>query len=169
MDLNQASLPYLDHLTLDDESKVYIPAEDTFLLCDALSLDRSTFLNLQPKVVIEIGSGSGCVITYIHQLFDQIGISASYFATDINPDAVALTRRTAEYNGVEVECVQTSFCDALVDKLASRVDVLIFNPPYVPTDSEEVQGNGIEAAWAGGIDGREVIDKFIGKIDVSNL
>lgn len=34
--------------------------------------------------------------------------------------------------------------------------MLVFNPPYVPTGPEEMASSGIEAAWAGGRDGREV-------------
>jgi len=39
---------------------------------------------------------------------------------------------------------------------------LCFNPPYVITTSEDVRSkNIIEKAWAGGIDGREVIDQAL--------
>ena len=46
-------------------------------------------------------------------------------------------------------------------RLAGRVGVLVFNPPYVPTPSSEVALGGIEAAWAGGVDGREVCGRFV--------
>lgn len=62
----------------------------------------------------------------------------------------------------------------LQGRLANQVDILIFNPPYVPSTSEELkesrernlQGEGIDLAWAGGIDGREILDQFLPLIPV---
>jgi methylase of polypeptide subunit release factors len=50
--------------------------------------------------------------------------------------------------------------------LRHSIDVLVFNPPYVATPSSELGGNSIEASWAGGKAGREVIDKFVPKLEV---
>ena len=38
------------------------------------------------------------------------------------------------------------------------------NPPYVPSDPEELARGGIYASFAGGKDGREIIDKFLERI-----
>ena len=52
----------------------------------------------------------------------------------------------------------------LLNKLNGKVDVLIFNPPYVPTPDDEVGSSGIEASWAGGKDGRVVLNRALPQI-----
>ncbi|CAM9602644.1 unnamed protein product [Ectocarpus fasciculatus] len=168
-----AVLPRLDHTTLSDFDNVYEPSDDTFLLCDALLADRDFITARDPRVVCEIGTGSGCVITYAYQLLEKHGscppARATYYATDINPAALILAQATAAHN--EMRWVWPARCSLLyiwksccpnVLYMLIQVDVLIFNPPYVPTEDEEVDGScGISASWAGGINGRLIIDKFL--------
>jgi len=151
----------LPRLSATDYTLVYEPSDDTFLLCDALEQDRESLQEQRPLVALEIGSGSGCVITFLALLLNAGCASTHCMATDVNPDAASMTLSTARDNGVVVDVVRTSLVDGLLASLAGKVDVLLFNPPYVPTPNEEVGGTGIEASWAGGDDGRVVIDRFL--------
>lgn len=49
-----------------------------------------------------------------------------------------------------------------------QFSVVIFNPPYVPTDEEEFRRactkRDISASWAGGRNGREVTDRFLQQV-----
>lgn len=45
-------------------------------------------------------------------------------------------------------------------------DVVMFNPPYVPSEPEEVGTFSIDAAWAGGENGRVVTDEFLRQVPV---
>ena len=40
-------------------------------------------------------------------------------------------------------------------------DILVFNPPYVPTPASELLGDGISRSWAGGEKGREILDQLL--------
>jgi release factor glutamine methyltransferase len=60
--------PNLSHLTKKDFENVYEPMEDTFLLLDALEEDLQALEALNPQLICEIGSGSGCVITFLSML-----------------------------------------------------------------------------------------------------
>lgn len=65
-----------------------------------------------------------------------------YSATDINASALECTRKCAQVNigsdFDQFQLVQTDLAGSLAHRLGRQVDVLVFNPPYVPTNDEEV-------------------------------
>lgn len=159
--------PDLSHLTKNDYEQVYEPAEDTFVLLDALEAEANTIRSLAPRLCLEIGSGTGVVSTFLAQI---IGPSNSIFlCTDINPHAATCTARTGSQNKVPLEPLVASFARPLTSRLEHSIDILVFNPPYVPTYDEEMEAAqedaGISGSWAGGADGMQVTDAFLRQVD----
>lgn len=103
-----AELPNLDHFSYKDEEFVYQPAQDTYLLCDGILNDKAFLREISPTVVMEVGSGSGCVIVYtcmlLMKLFGEAANDIRAIALDINEMALEMTRKTALANNV---CVLT--------------------------------------------------------------
>ncbi|KAM6420460.1 methyltransferase N6AMT1 isoform 1-T1 [Pluvialis apricaria] len=150
--------PRYDHVGPEGPfGDVYEPAEDTFLLLDALERDAARLREAGVEICLEIGSGSGVVSTFLASSI--IGSNALYICTDINPMAAYCTLETALLNNVHLQPVITDLVKGLSPRLNGKVDLLVFNPPYVVTPSEEVESRGIEASWAGGKKGREVMDR----------
>lgn len=65
--------------------------------------------------------------------------------------------------------MNTAFAGPFHRRLKHTIDVILFNPPYVPTDREEVldaqSKSHIEGSWAGGHDGMDVTDRFLSVVD----
>ncbi|KAG8993888.1 hypothetical protein FRB90_000575 [Tulasnella sp. 427] len=159
--------PDLSHLTKDDYKHVYEPAEDTFILLDALERDSEYLKSLKPRLCLEIGSGSGCVLSFLGAVLGDTG--ALYLGTDINVRAAQATIRTGAQNKVPTAAVVTSLLGGLERRLARRVDVLLFNPPYVPTLEDEAMmaqdDKGIAGAWAGGMDGMGITNTLLKDVE----
>mmetsp|Transcript_54075 Transcript_54075/g.130834 ORF Transcript_54075/g.130834 Transcript_54075/m.130834 type:complete len:261 (-) Transcript_54075:38-820(-) len=147
-------------LTGDDFEHVYEPAEDSFLFMDALGKDLTALKDLHPSLVVELGCGSGVISAYLAKQLP----GPCYVALDINPHALHASQRTFEANQVSVELVQTDLMKGLT-RLKGRVDVMLFNPPYVPTPKEEMTSSLISMSWAGGEKGREVTDRLLEHVD----
>ncbi|KAL7611951.1 hypothetical protein Lser_V15G06681 [Lactuca serriola] len=143
--------------------QVYAPCDDSYALVDALLADRKKLINHRPTICMEIGCGSGYIITSLALILKSESNSHSphFFATDVNPHATNVTRETLEAHGVHAEILTTNITSGLEKRLAGMVDVMVVNPPYMPTPEEEVGGGGLSAAWAGGENGRSVIDRIL--------
>ncbi|KAF9023424.1 S-adenosyl-L-methionine-dependent methyltransferase [Hymenopellis radicata] len=138
--------PDLSHLRPSDYDKVYEPAEDTFLLLDALEQDAEYLKDLRPRICMEVGSGSGCVSSFMGAI---LGSSSLYLCTDINHHACICTVRTGDQNKIPLNVVETSFSQAL----------------HLPTITEEAldaqDTRDIQGSWAGGEVGMEVTNYFL--------
>uniref|UniRef100_A0A2A4JBY6 Methyltransferase HEMK2 n=1 Tax=Heliothis virescens TaxID=7102 RepID=A0A2A4JBY6_HELVI len=147
----------MNHIDKADFDHVYEPAEDSFLLIDALEKDLQYLKSKNPIFCLEVGSGSGVVITALGMAFPQ----TFCLSTDVNLKACAMTKQTAAYNKVILDSCNMDLASSFIDNV---FDVIIFNPPYVVTDSEECGGSDITASWAGGAKGREITDRLLNMI-----
>ncbi|KAI9710561.1 MAG: S-adenosylmethionine-dependent methyltransferase [Bogoriella megaspora] len=193
--------PSTRHVPFD---RVYEPAEDSFLLLDTLSSPPQTeFLHQRfacrsdsgaCPLIVEIGTGSGVVLAFLtahaQELFGRSDVLS--LGTDISSFACSATRETVANALQEADVAGLSkavFLDAMDCDLGSAlhpksVDVLIFNPPYVPTEAlpnisqkheaYNVLTNGsttfeqdshlLELSYAGGKDGMEVTERLLSEL-----
>ena len=147
------------------------------MLLDALEGDLEALRALRPTLGLEIGSGSGCVITFLSRILKPQLLAC--VATDVNPHATRATMRTGERNLVSVDPLLTNLFNGISGCERRLFDVILFNPPYVPTEQlcpmaerpcrESVHKCTppafLEAAWAGGPDGRHWIDQVMPRVD----
>lgn len=137
-------------------------------MLDALEKDLNDLRTLQPSLCIEIGSGSGVNLTFLAQILQPRPVKC--IAIDINPYANKATVSTGLANGIFIDSVRASMYDGL--RLGQSVDIILFNPPYVPSEGRIPAASSIEhdpelcleAAWAGGEDGRFWIDRLLPQI-----
>lgn len=144
-------------LSKDDRETVYEPAEDSFCLIDAFQTDLEALKVMKSVMCLEIGSGSGIVITSLAMELNKY-TQGYYAAIDINPNACKSTKVTGHNNSVDINVTQMDLLNNI--RKSAMFDIIVFNPPYVVTDSEEVtESNLISKTWAGGKYGREVMEK----------
>lgn len=158
------STPDYSHFSIKDYESIYEPSEDTFLFIDALEKDLDCLNALNPLFVFEIGSGSGLVINFLANHLRQ-NHQTLFFSTDINYKSCIATNLTSVKNK---NCINVVNCDLIMpmmERLEKKVDILLFNPPYVATESHELGARNLQAAWAGGNNGREVMDRLFPFID----
>mmetsp|Transcript_24834 Transcript_24834/g.63939 ORF Transcript_24834/g.63939 Transcript_24834/m.63939 type:complete len:236 (+) Transcript_24834:151-858(+) len=152
-------------------SSVYEPSEDSFALVDAMAASIDVITEPPPLMCLEVGCGSGYVICSLALMLAQAGCHPQCFATDLSTAAVTACAETLQAHHIaQVDVLRMDLLSALLPRMRGKVDILAFNPPYVPTPDEEVprsqweydrSGCGVNAAWAGGDKGRLVIDRLL--------
>lgn len=195
--------PSTSHVAFE---RIYEPAEDSFLLLDTLSSEsEKSFLTQRfggrqeqnetsqehgsapCPLVVEIGVGSGVVISFINAHAEVIfgradvftaGVDVNRYACEAARETVRIAAKDQAVQGKSHGTYLGSITGDLTSPLSyGTVDVLVFNPPYVPTEdvpslaSPALGGNStpsydddshlLSLSYAGGVDGMETTDKLL--------
>ncbi|MEF8821100.1 MAG: HemK2/MTQ2 family protein methyltransferase [Halovenus sp.] len=132
-----------------DVETVYQPAEDSRLLAETVVEElQSGAIELDSHARgLDVGTGSGYVAD---RLETETGLRM--VGVDINPDAC---RQAAD---VGVPVVRGDMFEPF---RPDTFDVVLCNPPYLPTPPEQEWDDWMERALSGGEDGRAVVDPFL--------
>ncbi len=142
------------------EPEVFVPRRRTeFLVACAAAL-----LDATHPVVIDLCCGSGALGLALSAVLGGAGAGlVELHASDIHPAAVRCARRNVGASGAVYE---GDLFDPLPVSLRGRVDVLLANVPYVPTDAigllpSEARDHEPRVTLDGGMDGQDVMRRVL--------
>lgn len=130
---------------------VYRPQTDTLLLAQALSRER-----MEPDAeVLDIGTGTGALALAAARSGGRVT------AVDVSWPAAIAARLNAFRQGLPLRVVHGDF---VTRTRGRRFDIVLANPPYVPSARARPPSHGAARAWNAGSDGRAVIDRICASV-----
>jgi release factor glutamine methyltransferase len=138
---------------------VFIPRPETETVAGAaIEAARA----VPSPLVVDLGTGTGVIaLAVAHEV-----PAARVIGVDVSSEAIDLARRNAKRLGLDVEFRVGDVTDReLLAELSAGVDVVVANPPYVPTDvvppPEVAEFDPPSALWGGGAGGLEAPQRFL--------
>lgn len=90
--------------------------------------------SLQPKAILDIGTGSGCIPIAIKKNWPRAVVSG----LDISAEALQTAQKNASLNQVEVTFFQQDILDFYPVKEALQYSIIVSNPPYIPPSEQKM-------------------------------
>lgn len=133
------------NIELKTDKRALIPRDETAILVEK----ALEFINAKNyRSVLDIGTGSGAIAISIKKNAD-----VSVSAVDISEDALSLAKENAKMNEAEISFIKSD----LFENVSGKFDVILSNPPYIPTKDIEKLEKELsfepECALDGGSDG----------------
>ena len=147
---------YFRSLELSVGPGVFVPRPETEQVAQ-YAVDALRAVPVEHPIAVDLGTGSGAIA---FALATEVSNSFVY-AVEVSPDAFRWTEINRELTGAtNATIVLGDLADAFVE-LDGTVDVVISNPPYIPTNAVprdlEVQLHDPATALYGGADGLDVV------------
>jgi release factor glutamine methyltransferase len=108
---------------------------------------------LRGGAVLDVCTGSGALAVAA-----ALAGARTVCAVDVSRRAVLTVRLNARLNGVRVEALRGDLFDAVPRR---RFDVIVSNPPYLPSDEPAVPARGLARHTEAGTTGRVLLDRLI--------
>lgn len=154
--------PELDEygIAIEGNDRQATPAQD--------AAEASVLVPAEPRIarVLEVGCGTGCISLSL--AWERRG-HVTCTATDIEPRAIDLATKNRDALGLtsdEVAFSLTNLVSSIPHDEWGTFDVLVSNPPYIPTDvmrslPHEVKDFEPDLALEGGADGLDIFRRLL--------
>lgn len=134
------------------------PRPDTETLIESV---LTTLSPRPPATILDLGTGSGCIIITLLRAFPQ----AKGVAVDLSEQALDVARMNAQRLGVTDRL--TLIKGSWFENVTGQFDLIVSNPPYIPRPdieslAREVRNHDPILALAGGEDGYDAYKAIIG-------
>jgi len=133
---------------------VLIPRFETEELVANVLIEYDRVFNNQDVSVVDIGTGSGCLAIALKKEESHFSMVAS----DISEEALTVAKQNALALEADITFVQG---DMLTPLQGMKFDILVSNPPYIPTTenvADIIHNNEPHVALFGGDDGLKFYD-----------
>jgi len=126
--------------------RVYNPSDDTFLMIEALST-----ISLHDKEALDLGTGSGILGLLCAQKGAHVTVA------DIEDTVLEDVKVAAHRLNLTIHAVKSDLFSGMT---TAKFDIILFNPPYLPSGKIE------DPAVDGGNCGTRFIDQFLGELSL---
>jgi release factor glutamine methyltransferase len=109
--------------------------------------------------ILDMGTGSSSTVGLT--LWKQCGCYV--VCSDINPEIISMAQENIEYNHAPIQVTHSN----LFENIEENFDIVVFNPPYVPTE-QGITSNlskEFQSQWDGGEDGDTIVKQFLDELD----
>ncbi|MBI2340115.1 MAG: peptide chain release factor N(5)-glutamine methyltransferase [Deltaproteobacteria bacterium] len=142
---------------------VMVPRPETEILVETVEGRRSKIEDGRSKIeILDVGTGSGNLAITLAKVFPNAKVTA----IDVSEDALKYAKENAVANGVQsrIEFIKNDFF-TIHDLRPSIFNLLVSNPPYIPTKTIETLPAGVRdyeprIALDGGADGLDFYQKI---------
>src|SRR5581483_7835431 len=128
------------------------PPSDCHMLIEVMCEQRLA----RGASVLDLFTGSGAIAVAA-----ALAGARAVTAVDVSRRAVINARLNATLNGVRVRALRG---DLFAPVSQSRFDLIVANPPYIPSESDDLPVRGPARAWDAGADGRALLDRLCDQV-----
>jgi release factor glutamine methyltransferase len=143
-------------LEFETRPQALVPRPETELLVEQ-ALERIPAD--RPLRICDLGTGTGIIAITLKKQRPQ----ALVYATDVDPDCLALARANAQKHSVDIEWIESDWYSNIPPGL--RFDMIVANPPYIAADHPFLRRGDLpaepELALTPGATGLEALRQII--------
>ncbi|MFX1273817.1 MAG: HemK2/MTQ2 family protein methyltransferase [Promethearchaeota archaeon] len=156
---------------------IYTPSDDSYLIIDYLkkNITRDYFDGIKLRLVkkiLDLGTGTGIIALFLLNLQAYYAnFKAKIYASDILEEAIQCAKSNEKLNNFKgkIKFIHSNLFKSFPDNLKHSFDLIIFNPPYLPSSDlidKSVTKKKIDYSWNGGKSGNQVFLDFLENVKV---